>query len=68
RSRLAIECTGDSFYGGEQIEQDMDRQRVLERAGWKFQKIRASHFYLDREKALAPVWEKLQALGIEKIG
>ncbi|MCL1949534.1 MAG: AAA domain-containing protein, partial [Turicibacter sp.] len=27
RSRLAIECTGDSFYGGEQIEQDMDRQR-----------------------------------------
>lgn len=66
RQRLAIECTGDSFYGGDQIEQDINRQRILERAGWKFQKIRASHFYLDKEQALAPIWEKLKELGIQK--
>lgn len=68
RQCLAIECTGDSFYGGEQIEQDMNRQRVLERAGWKFQKIRASHFYLNKELALAPIWSALEELGIEKAG
>jgi len=66
RQRLAIECTGDTFYGGDQIEQDINRQRILERAGWKFQKIRASHFYLNKELSLAPIWEKLEELGIQK--
>lgn len=65
RSRLAIECDGDTFYGSEKIEQDMERQRVLERAGWCFLRIRGSVFYRNPEKALNPLWNKLEQLGIK---
>ncbi|MCU7196379.1 AAA domain-containing protein [Turicibacter sanguinis] len=65
RSRLAIECDGDTFYGSEKIEQDMERQRVLERAGWCFLRIRGSVFYRDPEKALKVLWDKLEQLDIK---
>ncbi|MGO2112023.1 MAG: AAA domain-containing protein, partial [Pseudoclavibacter sp.] len=45
--RLAIECDGDSFHGPEKWEDDVRRQRVLERLGWTFWRIRASKYYLD---------------------
>ena len=65
RQRLAIECDGDMFYGVEKIEQDMERQRVLERAGWTFVHVRGSVFYRNQEVALKPVLNKLRELGIE---
>ena len=65
RQRLAIECDGDTFYGVEKIEQDLERQGVLERAGWHFIHIRGSIFYRNQELALQPVFEKLKELGIE---
>lgn len=65
RQRLAIECDGDTFYGVEKIEQDLERQGVLERAGWYFIHIRGSIFYRNQELALQPVFEKLKELGIE---
>ncbi|MEZ5485727.1 MAG: AAA domain-containing protein [Lysobacteraceae bacterium] len=34
--RLAVECDGDRFHGPGQWQDDMTRQRVLERAGWTF--------------------------------
>ncbi|GGM42426.1 ATPase AAA [Paraliobacillus quinghaiensis] len=67
RNRLAIECDGDHWHGLEKWKEDMDRQRVLERVGWTFWRIRGSDFYLDREKSLEPLWEKLDEMGIEKI-
>lgn len=66
RQRLAIECDGDTFYGVEKIEQDIERQRVLERAGWTFIHIRGSVFYRDQEAAIQPVLKKLNELGIEQ--
>src|SRR5262249_4856521 len=33
-TRLAIECDGDEYHGPDRWEHDMNRQRVLERAGW----------------------------------
>ena len=65
RQRLAIKCDGDTFYGVEKIEQDLERQGVLERAGWYFIHIRGSIFYRNQELALQPVFEKLKELGIE---
>lgn len=65
RQRLAIECDGDTFYGVERIEQDIDRQRVLERAGWTFIHIRGSVFYRNQEAALKPILNKLEELGIK---
>jgi very-short-patch-repair endonuclease len=60
--RLAIECDGDSFHGPEQLKDDIRRQRVLERLGWNFWRIRASEYYLDREKAMLSLWQRLDDL------
>lgn len=62
RQRLAIECDGDTFYGVEKIEQAMERQQVLERAGWKFIHLRGSVFYRDQEKALQPILNEMEQL------
>ncbi|WP_085247796.1 AAA domain-containing protein [Gilliamella mensalis] len=43
-SRLAIECDGDKYHGPEQWANDIRRQRILERAGWKFWRCFASTF------------------------
>lgn len=64
RNRLAIECDGDRWHGLDKWEDDMERQRILERVGWTFWRIRGSEFYLNRERALDPLWEKLDEMGI----
>ncbi|WP_378955259.1 AAA domain-containing protein [Pelosinus sp. sgz500959] len=64
-TRLAVECDGDAWHGLERWEEELDRQRVLERVGWKFWRIRGSYFYREREKALEPLWATLAAMGIE---
>jgi len=63
-NRLAIECDGDKFHGLDQWEKDFWRQKILERCGWKFWRIRASQFYRNRERALEPLWAKLHELNI----
>lgn len=64
QGRLAVECDGDQWHGPERYEQDMARQRDLERAGWQFVRIRGGDFYRDRSKAMEPLWAELNRLGI----
>lgn len=64
-SKLAVECDGDRWHGPEQFESDMARQRQLERAGWRFVRIRGSVYYADPIEAMEPVWQALEQLGIE---
>jgi transcription elongation GreA/GreB family factor/very-short-patch-repair endonuclease len=45
--RLAIECDGDKYHGPERWADDMRRQRVLERVGWRFWRCWASSFAID---------------------
>lgn len=52
QNRLAVECDGDVWHGLDRWDYDMHRQRQLERAGWRFVRIRASEFYLDRGQAI----------------
>jgi very-short-patch-repair endonuclease len=40
--RLAIECDGDEYHGPDKWADDMNRQRILERAGWVFWRCFAS--------------------------
>ena len=68
KGRLAIECDGDRYLPLERIPEAMARQSVLERLGWKFERIRGSEFFVDPEKAMQPVWRRLEALGIEALG
>ena len=63
--RLAVECDGDRFHGPEEWQQDMRRQRVLERVGWRFWRCFASSFYRDRDGIMADLLETLSNAGIE---
>jgi very-short-patch-repair endonuclease len=67
-NRLAVECDGEAWHGPEQFEQDMARQRQLERAGWTFVRILESEFYADREIAMRRIIEACEELGIQPIG
>jgi hypothetical protein len=42
----------------------MERQAILERQGWKFVRIRGSQFLRDPDMAMAPVFERLDNMGI----
>jgi very-short-patch-repair endonuclease len=68
RTRLAVECDGDRFHGPEQWRQDMRRQRVLERVGWRFWRCFASSFYRDPDAVMADLVETLTRMGIEPLG
>lgn len=60
--RLAVECDGDSFHGPDKWNDDVRRQRVLERLGWSFWRIRASEYYLNPSAALEPLWARLASI------
>ncbi|MCC6711970.1 MAG: DUF559 domain-containing protein [Candidatus Dadabacteria bacterium] len=67
KSKLAVECDGDRWHGLEQYEQDTERQRVLERCGWRFYRIRGSLFYSNPEYVLNSLWQELDELGIQSV-
>jgi hypothetical protein len=65
--RLAIECDGDRYHPLERLQEDMDRQSILERMGWIFTRIRSTEFFRNPERTLKPVLEKLQSLEIPPV-
>lgn len=67
-TRLAIECDGDRWHGPDKWDDDMMRQRVLERAGWRFWRCFASTFVMHREEVVADLVATLSAHGIEPTG
>ena len=67
QARLAVECDGDRWHGAEQYEEDLHRQRKLERAGWQFCRVRGSAFYADADAAMRPIWLRLAELGIRSM-
>ncbi|MBI2172029.1 MAG: AAA family ATPase [Chloroflexi bacterium] len=64
QGRLAVECDGDVHHGPEQFEADMGRQRMLERCGCTFWRVRGSEFTRNPDKALLPLWEELRSRSI----
>ena len=67
-SRLAIECDGDEFHGPDRWQADMNRQRILERAGWVFWRCFASTWSLRKDDILTELVARLQSMGIEPLG
>jgi very-short-patch-repair endonuclease len=67
RSRLAIECDGDKWHGLDKWEDDIERQRILERVGWTFWRVRGSAFYRDPVAAMESLWTKLDEMGINPV-
>jgi very-short-patch-repair endonuclease len=67
-SKLAIECDGDKYHNAlEKWQEDIERQQILERSGWKFWRLSGSAFYRHKEKALDSLWKKLEELGITPV-
>lgn len=63
--RLAVECDGDYWHGPAQYDYDMSRQRMLERCGFSFYRIRGTAYYRDPDSALQGLWKKLKEYRIE---
>ncbi|HNS22310.1 MAG TPA: AAA domain-containing protein [Sedimentisphaerales bacterium] len=64
QARLAVECDGDAWHGADRYEEDMQRQRILERCGWEFFRVRESAFYSNKQTALESLWRVLDERGI----
>ncbi|MDP2342078.1 MAG: AAA domain-containing protein [Deltaproteobacteria bacterium] len=62
--RVAIECDGDRIASPEQLQRDVDRQRILERLGWRFIRLRGSEFFADEPATMKRVIERLSRLGV----
>jgi len=63
---LAVECDGPMHFVDEgetiQVQSDIERQEVLEKAGWRFHRIRYSDWLLQRdnpESIIAPIRQAL---------
>jgi len=59
--KLAVECYGDYWHGPEKFEEDLYRQKELERCGWEFVIILESSYRNDPAGTLSPLWEILGA-------
>lgn len=66
KKNVAIECDGERWHSGEaKIREDMERQTILERLGWRFIRIRGSEYYSNPEKTMERVIAELTNYGIE---
>lgn len=66
KKKVAIECDGERWHSGEEkIREDMERQTILERLGWRFIRIRGSEFYRNSEKTIERIISELSGYGIE---
>ena len=55
---------GRVTHGPEKLQEDMARQAILERLGWQFVRIRGSIFFRDEDRAMRPLFQRLEELGI----
>ncbi len=63
---IAIECDGERWHNSEaKIREDMERQTILERLGWRFIRIRGSEYYGQPEAVIDRVISELTTYGIE---
>ena len=66
KKRVAIECDGERWHSGEtKIREDMERQTILERIGWRFIRIRGSEYYRNPDATVERVISELANYGIE---
>lgn len=64
-TKIAIECDGDKWHGADKYQDDMLRQKVLERCGWQFFRIRGGEYYSNKEKVLEPLWKIFEENSVE---
>ncbi|NKF08760.1 AAA family ATPase [Clostridium gasigenes] len=63
-NKVAIECDGEKWHGDDKLMEDMNRQAILERLGWRFIRIRGSEFFRNEATAMDTVVNKLNSMEI----
>jgi len=63
-NRIAIECDGEKYHTINNLEDDLKRQAILERLGWRFIRIRGSVYYRNPKKTMNHVMEQLKKEGV----
>lgn len=58
--KIAIECDGDRYHGEDKIIDDIRRQNILERLGWRFIRIRGSEYFRYPEETMDRVFADLE--------
>jgi very-short-patch-repair endonuclease len=66
--RLAVECDGDKYHGPDRWADDIRRQRVLERVGWRFWRCWASSFAMDPDACMADLFATLKHFHVHPLG
>jgi hypothetical protein len=61
---VALECDGERFHTIDNLQNDMARQAILERLGWRFVRIRGSEYYRNPETTMLNVLSYLEKEGI----
>lgn len=62
--RLAVECDGDQWAGADSFDVELARQRMLQRCGLPFARVRGASFYRNPDAALEPLWAALKQYDI----
>ena len=63
-NRIALECDGEKAHPIEKLSDDLKRQAILERLGWKFIRMRGSAFYRNPDITMKWVFDELDSHGI----
>ena len=63
-NRIALECDGEKWHTQDDLSNDLKRQAILERLGWKFIRIRGSAYYKNPDETMKWVFNELSSHGI----
>jgi superfamily I DNA and/or RNA helicase/very-short-patch-repair endonuclease len=63
--KIAIECDGEKWHTRDDLPNDLKRQAILERLGWRFIRIRGSVYYRDPSSTMESVFNELKSYGIK---
>lgn len=59
-----IECDGEHLKTKFEIRDNIEKQIVLERLGWKFIRVRSSEYYLNPNKTMQNIYKELRSYNI----
>lgn len=64
-NKIALECDGEKWHSQDDLPNDLKRQAILERLGWKFVRIRGSAYYRHPEDTMDWVFNQLDSYDIK---
>jgi very-short-patch-repair endonuclease len=65
KNRIALECDGERYHTLDELPNDLRRQAILERLGWRFIRIRGSVFYRNSDETMNWLYSELENYNIK---